>query len=143
MRSTKLISRASFASTLAFAVLVIFAVAGAGSAYAACTGTRITPGRARLVGPTGCQSRAFHARVSGVRVAKVVFTLDGHRIKALTRKNFRGTYAVRIDPRHLRIGVHRLVVRVTFQRGSATKAKTFRLAFQRCPRALRAPRFTG
>jgi hypothetical protein len=61
----------------------------------------------------------------------------------LTRKNFRGTYAVRIDPRRLRLGVHRLVVKVTFQRGSATKAKTFRLAFQRCPRALRAPRFTG
>jgi hypothetical protein len=73
----------------------------------------------------------------------VVFKLDGHRIKTLTRKNFRGTYAVRIDPRHLRLGVHRLVATVTFQRGSATKAKTYRLAFQRCPRALRAPRFTG
>ena len=45
--------------------------------------------------------------------------------------------------RRLRIGVHRLVATVTFQRGSGTKAKTFRLAFQRCPRALRAPRFTG
>ncbi len=32
---------------------------------------------------------------------------------------------------------------ITFERGSATNAKTFRLAFQRCPRALRAPRFTG
>src|SRR3954447_14262880 len=37
MRSTKSISRASIASMLAFAVLVIFAVAGAGSAYAACS----------------------------------------------------------------------------------------------------------
>jgi hypothetical protein len=106
-------------------------------------GERIVPGRARLVGPTGCASSAFHARVSGTKVARVVFVLDGHRIKTLTRKNFRGTFAVRIDPRRLKIGVHRLVVTVTFQRGSGTKAKTFRLAFQRCPRALRAPRFTG
>src|SRR4051794_31945814 len=36
MRSTKLISRASIASMLAFAVLVTIAVVGAGSAYAAC-----------------------------------------------------------------------------------------------------------
>jgi hypothetical protein len=109
----------------------------------AVLGARIAPGRARLQGPTGCTARAFHARVRGVRIARVVFKLDGQRIKTLTRTNFRGTYAVRIDPRHLRLGVHRLVATVTFQRGSATKAKTFRLAFQRCPRALRAPRFTG
>jgi hypothetical protein len=106
-------------------------------------GERIGPGRARLLGPAGCTSGAFHARIRGVRIGKVVFRLDGKRIKTLTRKNFRGTYAVRINPRHLRIGVHRLVATVTFQRGSATRAKTFRLSFQRCPRALRAPRFTG
>ena len=106
-------------------------------------GERVAPGSARLLGPTGCQARAFHARIRGKKVARVVFTLDGHRIKTLSRKNFRGTYAVRIDPRRLAMGVHRLVVKVTFQRGSGTKAKTFRLAFQRCPRALRAPRFTG
>ena len=106
-------------------------------------GERITPGRAQLFGPTGCTARAFHARIRGVKIAKVVFTLDGRRIQTLTRKNFRGTFAVRIDPRRLKIGVHRLIAQVTFQRGSATKAKTFRLAFQRCPRALRAPRFTG
>src|SRR3954451_18606397 len=62
------------------------------------------------------------------------------RLETLTRKSFRGTYAVRIDPRRLQPGIRRLVERVTVQRGSATKAKTFRLA-QRCPRALRAPRF--
>lgn len=106
-------------------------------------GVRITPGRARLLGPAGCTAKVFRARVSGVKIAKVVFKLDGKRIKTLTRKNFRGTYAVRIDPGRLALGVHRLVAAVTFQRGSATKAKTYRLAFQRCPRALRAPRFTG
>lgn len=106
-------------------------------------GERIAPGRARLLGPTGCAARAFRARVRGTNVARVVFRLDGRRIKTLTRRNFRGSYAVRINPARLSIGVHRLVVRVSFRRGSGTKAKTFRLAFQRCPRALRAPRFTG
>jgi hypothetical protein len=106
-------------------------------------GTRITPGTARLLGPTGCQARAFRARISGTRIAKVIYTLDGHRVATLMRKNYRGTYAVRIDPSRLKLGIHRLVAKVTFQRGSATKAKTFRLSFQRCSRALRAPRFTG
>lgn len=64
-------------------------------------------------------------------------------MKTLTRANFRGTHALRINPHKLRLGIHRLVVSVTFKRGSGTKAKTFHLAFQRCPRTLRAPRFTG
>ena len=96
-----------------------------------------------LVQMTDCVARAFHARAPRVKVAMVVCTLERHRIKRLTRENFRDTYAVRTEPPRLKIGVHQLVVKVTFQRGSATKAQTPRLALQRCPRALRAPRFTG
>lgn len=106
-------------------------------------GARITPGRARLIGPAGCVSRAFHARIKGTKVAKVVFTLDGKRIKTLRRTNFRKTFAVRLDPRKMRIGVHRLVATVTFQKGTGSKAKKFRLSFQRCARQIRAPQFTG
>jgi hypothetical protein len=106
-------------------------------------GKRVVPGKARLLAPTGCTARAFNARVSGTKIAKVVYYLDGKKIKTVTRTNLRGTFAVRIDPGRLKVGVHRLIAKVTFQRGSATKAKTFRLSFQRCPRALRAPRFTG
>lgn len=106
-------------------------------------GERITPGRARLIGPTGCQSRAFHARIKGTRVAKVVFTLDGKRIKTLRKVNFHKTFAVRLDPSRMRIGVHRLVATVTFQKGTGSKAKKFRLSFQRCARKVAAPQFTG
>jgi hypothetical protein len=109
----------------------------------AVLGERITPGRARLIGPAGCVSRAFHARVAGKKIARVIFILDGKKVLTLKRTNFHKTFAIRLDPRRLSIGVHRLVAKVTFQRGSGTKAKTFRLSFQRCPRALRAPRFTG
>src|SRR5260221_3369670 len=43
-------------------------------------GTRIVPGSAQLVAPTGCVARAFNARVKGVNVLKVVFVLDGKKI---------------------------------------------------------------
>jgi uncharacterized repeat protein (TIGR01451 family) len=106
-------------------------------------GERVAAGRARLLGPTGCRANTFRARVAGTRIARVVFMLDGKRIKTLTRRNFRRTFAIRINPARLSIGVHRLIARVTFERGSGTRARSYRLSFQRCPRALRAPRFTG
>jgi hypothetical protein len=43
----------------------------------------------------------------------------------------------------MRIGVHRLVATVTFQRGTGTKTKKFRVSFQRCARKVAAPQFTG
>ena len=45
--------------------------------------------------------------------------------------------------KRLKIGVHRLVVNITFQAGSGTRPKTIRLSFQRCAHKLAAPRFTG
>jgi len=92
---------------------------------------------------TECAARPFHARVRGVKVAAVVCTLKRHRITTSTAENFGDTSAVRIDPTRLKTGVDRLLINVSFKRGSGMKAKTPRLAFQRCPRALRAPRFTG
>lgn len=104
---------------------------------------RIVPGTARLIGPTGCVGKVFRARVSGTKVARVVFTLDGKRLRTLTKPNFRGQFAVRINPAKMRVGVHRLRVVTTFQRGSGTRPKTMNLSFQRCARKLAAPRFTG
>jgi uncharacterized repeat protein (TIGR01451 family) len=106
-------------------------------------GTRITPGSARLLGPSGCATSAFNARVRGTKIARVVFVLDGKTLTRLAKPNLGTLYSVRINPSKLRLGVHRLVVSVTFQRGSGTKPKTLRLSFQRCGRALADPRFTG
>ena len=106
-------------------------------------GERIAPGAARLLGPTGCRGTAFRARVAGSKIARVVFTLDGKRLATLSKPNFRGQFAVRINPAKLKVGVHRLVATTTFERGSSTRPKTMRLSFQRCARALQAPRFTG
>jgi uncharacterized repeat protein (TIGR01451 family) len=104
---------------------------------------RVTPGTARLLGPTGCAARAFSARIRGTKVQTVTFVLDGKTFKRFTRTNKSGLYAVRINPAKLALGVHRLVVSVTFQKGSGTKPKTMRLSFQRCGKKLVTPRFTG
>jgi hypothetical protein len=106
-------------------------------------GDKITPGAARLFGPTGCRASAFRARVAGSKIARVVFILDGRTLKTLSKPNFRKAFAVRINPAKLRIGVHRLSVTVTFAKGSGTRPKTMKLSFQRCARRLQAPRFTG
>jgi hypothetical protein len=104
---------------------------------------RIVPGTAKLSGPTGCTAKAFSARIRGTKVQSVTFVLDGKTIKRFTKNAKSGVYAVRIDPAKMRIGVHRLVVSVTFQKGSGTKPKQLRLSFQRCAKKLAAPRFTG
>jgi uncharacterized repeat protein (TIGR01451 family) len=104
---------------------------------------RITPGAARLAGATGCQSRAFNARIRGSKIATVTFVLDGKVVKKVTNRKNASLIALRVQPSKLRLGVHRLVVNVTFQSSSGSKAKTFRLSFQRCAKKLVTPRFTG
>jgi hypothetical protein len=106
-------------------------------------GERIVPGNARLAAPTGCVARAFNARVSGTNVLKVVFKLDGKTIKTLTKPNNGKNFLVRVNPAKLRIGVHRIQAVVTFTTATQKKPQTFRISFQRCPRKLAAPRFTG
>jgi hypothetical protein len=106
-------------------------------------GERVSAGTARLIAATGCASRTFSARVRGSQIKRVVFKLDGKRIGTLTKRNEAGAYALRINPAKYRIGVHRLVVTVTFNSASRTKARTLRASFQRCAHRLVAPRFTG
>lgn len=107
-------------------------------------GERIEPGSARLIGPTGCVARAFRARVAGQNVAKVVFKIDGKRVKTLTKPNLgASSFMLKVNPAKFRIGVHRLVATTTFKPATKKKPQTLRLAFQRCAKKLAAPRFTG
>jgi hypothetical protein len=109
----------------------------------AVLGARVVPGAAKLSGPTGCTAKAFNARVKGTKIATVTFVLDGKVVKRFKTPLASGNYALRINPAKMKIGVHRLVVNVTFQSGSGTKPKTMKLSFQRCAKKLVAPRFTG
>ncbi|HEX6712586.1 MAG TPA: thrombospondin type 3 repeat-containing protein [Thermoleophilaceae bacterium] len=103
-------------------------------------GERIGAVRARLLAPTGCLSRTFSARVRGAQIAKVVFTLDGRKIKTVKSG---GTFVARVNPARLSIGVHRLVATVRFTGSSNAKSRTLRASFQRCAKRLISPRFTG
>src|SRR3954447_13445748 len=106
-------------------------------------GERIVPGSAQLVAPTGCVSKAFNARVKGTNVSKVVFVLDGKKIKTLVKPNSGKNFQVRVNPAKFKIGVHRIVATVNFAAGTKKKPQTFRVSFQRCAKKLAAPRFTG
>jgi hypothetical protein len=104
---------------------------------------RIVPGSAKLTGPTGCVAKAFNARVRGTKIATVVFRIDGKVVKRVKNTKNAALIQLRVNPAKFRIGVHRMVVTVTFQKGSGTKTKTIRLSFQRCAKKLAPPRFTG
>jgi Domain of unknown function DUF11 len=104
---------------------------------------RVTPGTARLLGPTGCLAKAFNARVRGSKIATVTFVLDGKKVKTLTKPDRKGIFQLRVNPAKMKTGVHRLVVNVTFEANSGTRPRTLRLSFQRCAKKLAPPRFTG
>jgi uncharacterized repeat protein (TIGR01451 family) len=106
-------------------------------------------GNARAQAPSGCQSRAFSARVLGTNIAQVVFFLDGKKLKTLKKPSSKvglsQVFAMRFNPVALRIGVHRIVMKATFAADTSNSPKTvtFRRSFQRCGKRLVAPRFTG
>jgi hypothetical protein len=103
-------------------------------------GERIGAVSARLLAPSGCASRTFNARVRGAGIAKVVFKLDGKKIKTVRKGSL---FSARVNPAKLSLGVHRLVATVTFQANRKAKSRTLRASFQRCGKRLIAPRFTG
>jgi Thrombospondin type 3 repeat len=103
-------------------------------------GERIGNVSARLLAASGCAAHSFNARVRGVGIAKVVFKLDGKRIKTVRKGSL---FSARVNPQKLRLGVHRLVATVTFEASRHAKSRTLRASFQRCGKRLVAPRFTG
>lgn len=89
--------------------------------------------------PTDVCTSGFRATVRGLRIERVVFSLDGKRIDSQARSPFE--VFVRAAP-----GAHMVRARVTFR--DATPAKTMRLPYRACAAALLNPRngpsqFTG
>jgi hypothetical protein len=103
----------------------------------------VVHGTARLQGPSGCVRTSFTATVRGTRIADVVFFLDGKRVKRITAKEGQKAFKVKINPRKVGRGVHRVTAKVVFVSESQTKTKTLRLSFQRCRKQVVRPRFTG
>jgi hypothetical protein len=106
---------------------------------------RIRPGSAKLRGPSGCPTtNAVAATVTGRRIVKVTFYVDGKKVKTLSKANASGgRWVLPLNVRRLGFGTHRVLVTVQFAKSSATKAKTLRLSFNRCHAATVRPQFTG
>jgi hypothetical protein len=107
---------------------------------------RVRPGSAKLSGPSGCAraTRTVAATVTGRRIVKVTFSIDGKRVKTLTKANGKGgRWTLPIAVRKLGVGTHRVTVTVRFASSSRTKAKTLRFSFSRCRTAVARPQFTG
>ena len=104
---------------------------------------KVVHGTARLEGPSGCVRASFMATVRGSRIAQVTYFLDGKRVKRISADGGRVVARVRINPRAVSRGVHRVTAKVVFVSESQTKTKTLRLSFQRCRKQVVRPRFTG
>jgi hypothetical protein len=105
---------------------------------------RVRPGSATLRGPSGCPTTsAVAATVSGRRIVKVTFYVDGKKVKTLTKANRNGRWVLPMNVKRFAFGTHRVRVTVQFARSSQTKAKTLRLSFSRCHSAVVKPQFTG
>ena len=105
--------------------------------------TSAPAGTARTIAPSGCVTSNFNVQVTGRQIRKVVFYLNGRKIRTLTRPN-RGTrFALPVRPNTLRRGTHRVLAVTYFTKASGTRSRTLRVTFQRCGRVAAAPRFTG
>lgn len=107
-------------------------------------GARIGAGSARMTGKSGCiRTKGFSARVRGRNMQRILFLLDGRPVKSFNLPRNSRTYRYRVNLARLGSGTHTIAAKVTFRSGTGTKSKTFRFAFRRCVKQVRAPAFTG
>ena len=108
---------------------------------------RISRGSARLrIARRSCRRRSLRGFVTGRRIRRVTYYLNGRRRRTVSRRDRRGRFTIRLRLRRPRAGRHRLTARVTFTATSATRARKLRARFRVCARrAARrtAPRFAG
>jgi hypothetical protein len=82
--------------------------------------------------PARCSTRPFFAWVSGYRISRVSFRLNGRKLKTVSVADWRGRYGVRVRPGRLSVGRHVVAARVEFVQGSSLKRRTVRLRFRKC-----------
>jgi hypothetical protein len=97
-------------------------------------------GTARLRRPARCVSGRFQMTVAGSPVRRIVFTVNGHRVKTVIARSGRRTFTVTLPA--ARVTVQRVAARVTFANGA--RSRTLRTTVLRCaPRRVAQPQFTG
>lgn len=102
------------------------------------------PGTAKLARLKSCTSRRFMATVTGTKIARVRFFVDGRLKRTMTKANASGgRFGMRVTPARYAFGKHRVVAKIQFTAASKTKQSTQTMTFRRCGRAAAAPAFTG
>jgi uncharacterized repeat protein (TIGR01451 family) len=97
---------------------------------------------AKLRGPSGCPTRATYAYVTGKRISKVAFYVDGKRNATVRKADSRGRWKMRVVPKKLPYGRHKVRAVITFANGSTRTRTALSLQFSRC-RPDPRPKFTG
>jgi len=85
-----------------------------------------------------CLLRPVSARVRGSSVAKVVYFLDGRRIKTVSRPDAEGVYGVTVERTRLARGKHVLRAKVMFVARANRRPEFLQLAIRRCPERMPA-----
>jgi hypothetical protein len=101
-----------------------------------------TPATAHIAGPSGPVAGPFTVAVTGKGIAKVIFRIDGRRVRTVHAKPGRSKFTLKIDPRRQSHRLHRIVARVTFKTPGRT-GTTLRLIYRRPPARARPPQFAG
>ncbi len=96
-----------------------------------------------LHGANGSKRRIFTVRVNSAGIRKITFYLDGRKLKTLSPAQARhGQFVVRINPRRLSFGAHRVSISAVLK--PADCGKVARAAvFVRARPAKARPKFTG
>lgn len=101
-------------------------------------------GEAHLAASRACVARSSYlASVSGNDVASVTFSVNGHKLKTLTKANSRGSFTL---PIAVKAGkVEHLSILVSFTTATSDRSETITKTLARCAVAhpVKAPRFTG
>lgn len=88
-------------------------------------------------------SSSYLASVSGNDIASVTFTLNGHKLKTLTKAGSHGTFSLRVPVKAGK--VEHLAMHVTFTSATSNRSQTINKTLARCAAVHHAstPRFTG
>ena len=99
-------------------------------------------GTATISGPRRTVTGPFRVTVTGRRIAKVEFYVDGKRVSTVRAKEGRKNFTVTVNPRRQSGRVHRVTARVTYKPGSRTRTATRRVTYRRLT-VPRPPQFAG
>ena len=81
--------------------------------------------------------------MTGRRIRSVTFSLDGRRLRVVTKPDSRGRWRVTIRLSSIGYGTHRVTALVRHTANTRPTTRTLRMVFSRCRPQITQPKFTG